>query len=474
MTISIYIVRFAAMPRPPRLVTLVFCGWACLVEAAFAGVPCRIEVVEKGTGWPVPMVEMETTGHDLFVTDNAGVVAFDAPECMNRETWFNVRSHGYELPKDGFGNRGFRFVPTPGGSQRVEIRRTNVARRLGRLTGAGIFAESQKLGARLDWQESGVTGQDTVEETSYHGKMFWGWGDTNLFSYELGIYKTTGATTPALPLKSFEPPLALAFDYFRNDKGAVRPLINVESPGPIWVGVYTALPDQAGKEHLVCTYSKIKGFLSPYEMGLADWDDATGNWKPVKVLWTREAGSGRPPFANNGHSALWTDPDGRKWVYFGEGLPHTRCPANYEAWLDPSTWEKVENPGALPSANDGSSVGIAAGSIAWNDWRKRWVFIFQQARGQATSTGEVWYAEADSPAGPWGKAVKVVSHNNYTFYNPRIHASMVPAGSKFILFEGTYTAEFADHAKPTPRYNYNQILYRLDLDDPALAPAQKP
>ena len=38
-----------------------------------------------------------------------------------------------------------------------------------------------------------------------------------------------------------------------------------------------------------------------------------------------------------------------------------------------------------------------------------------------------------------------------------------------IVFEGTYTAEFADDARPTPGYNYNQILYRLDLDDPRLA-----
>ncbi len=33
------------------------------------------------------------------------------------------------------------------------------------------------------------------------------------------------------------------------------------------------------------------------------------------------------------------------------------------------------------------------------------------------------------------------------------------------LVEGTYTTEFADHARPTPRYNYNQILYRLDFAD---------
>ena len=41
-----------------------------------------------------------------------------------------------------------------------------------------------------------------------------------------------------------------------------------------------------------------------------------------------------------------------------------------------------------------------------------------------------------------------------------------------MLFEGTYTAEFTNRAQKTPRYDYNQILYRLDLNDPALAPAQ--
>ena len=30
--------------------------------------------------------------------------------------------------------------------------------------------------------------------------------------------------------------------------------------------------------------------------------------------------------------------------------------------------------------------------------------------------------------------------------------------------EWTSTLQFADHPNPTPRYDYNQILYRLDLD----------
>src|SRR6185369_5027440 len=63
---------------------------------------CRIEVVEKGTGWPVPLAELRTTHHVRFVADNAGVIAFDLPELFGRETWFEVHGHGYEVPKDGF------------------------------------------------------------------------------------------------------------------------------------------------------------------------------------------------------------------------------------------------------------------------------------------------------------------------------------------------------------------------------------
>ena len=56
---------------------------------------------------------------------------------------------------------------------------------------------------------------------------------------------------------------------------------------------------------------------------------------------------------------------------------------------------------------------------------------------------------------------------------PRLHLEFTPAGSPLLIFEGTYTQTFANKTIPTPRYDYNQILYRLDLDDPALQPAQR-
>ncbi len=69
--------------------------------------------------------------------------------------------------------------------------------------------------------------------------------------------------------------------------------------------------------------------------------------------------------------------------------------------------------------------------------------------------------------------MKILTHDNCTFYNPRLHPEFTSADSPILIFEGTYTAEFANRLHPTPRYNYNQMLCRLDLDDPALAPAQQ-
>ena len=86
--------------------------------------------------------------------------------------------------------------------------------------------------------------------------------------------------------------------------------------------------------------------------------------------------------------------------------------------------------------------------------------------------GEVWYAEAEQPEGPWKYARKVVTHDRYSFYNPKHHLFFDQQGGRIIYFEGTYTDTFSGNPTPTPRYNYNQVMYRLDLSDPRLKPAQ--
>jgi hypothetical protein len=435
--------------------------------------PCRIDVVDKETGWPVPLVELRTTHQARFVSDNAGVIAFDLPELMGRETWFTVTADGYEVPADGFGNRGVRLTPQPGQSLTVKVNRTSIARRLGRITGAGLFAESQKLGENLDWPESGLLGCDSVQNAVHRGRLFWAWGDTSLARYPLGIFHMTSATSEVQPLDSFEPPLRLALDYFRDDAQRPRGVAQMPGSGPTWLTGYVSLPDSSGESRLVATYFKINPPLEAYECGLCVWNDVTEHFEPLRTVWKKSDGPSKHPPVPQGHPVFVDGDGGQKWVLFGDPLPKLRCRATFEAWKDQKSWEVIKPQDELLSAVDGSSVAPHTGSIAWNAYRKRFVTVFMQKFGKPSAFGELWYAEAESPYGPWGRAVKVLSHKNYTFYNPRLHPEFTPADSPILLFEGTYTQTFADRPEPTPRYDYNQILYRLDLDDPKLSPARE-
>lgn len=444
-----------------------------LAVLAFAsGDPCRIEIVEQGTGWPVPLVELRTTNQVRLVTDNAGLIAFDLPEFMGRETWFDVVGHGYEAPKDGFGISGFRVTPEPGKTVRLEVKRTIVAKRLGRLTGGGLFAESQKLGRELDWKETGVFGCDSVQNAVHRGLLYWAWGDTTLARYPLGIFDMTSATTAPQPLASFQPPLKLKLDYFTDEKGGPRGVAKMPGAGPTWVGGYVNLRDKTGAERLCGSFIKVRNHLEAYEAGLCVWNDDAARFDLLRVFWKKtEAAPKAPPFPD-GHPAIWKDEAGKEWVYFGNPLPNLRCPATFEAWQDSATWEPIQPQAVLKSAADAKPVKPHSGSIAWNAFRKRWVTVFMESFGKPSAFGELWYAEADAPTGPWGPAVKVLTHDNYTFYNPRLHPEFTAAESPILIFEGSYTREFADKPQPTPKYDYTQILYRLDLDDPALQGAR--
>jgi hypothetical protein len=435
--------------------------------------PCRIEVVDKEDQWPVPMVELRTTNWVKFVTDNAGRVAFDLPELMGEETWLGVASDGYEVPADGFGIHGVRITPKPGETITIEVNRTSIAKRLGRVTGAGQFGESQKLGLDRDWQETGVLGADSVQNAIYNGRMFWAWGDTTVARYPLGIFDTSSATTDIQPLTKFEPPLKIKLEYFTDAGGRPRGVANMPGAGPTWVIGYVTLPDKDGKDRLVATYLKVKPPMELYETGLCAWNDETKSFDKVRTLWTKTDSSPEHPPMPNGHPAIIDGGYGQKWVLFGNPLPALKCPATFETWQDPTTWVVLKPQGSLASATDGEPVKPASGSIAWNAFRKRWVTVFVQTFGKPSWLGEVWYAEADSPTGPWGPAVKVLSHKNYAFYNPRLHPEFTPADSPILLFEGTHSQTFANNPEPTPRYDYNQVMYRLDLDDSKLAPAQK-
>ncbi|MCA9173279.1 MAG: hypothetical protein KDB14_02205 [Planctomycetales bacterium] len=448
--------------------------------------PFRIRVVDDSNGWPVPLVELRTTHHVRFVTDNTGVVAFDLPELMGVETWLHVEGHGYRVPADGFGYRGVRITPRPGESQEIKVHRELPAKRLGRITGGGLFAESQKLGSDLNWQEQGILGCDSVQNVLHNGKLFWAWGDTVLARYPLGRFHMIAATTAPRPLQRWEPPIRLRYDYFTDEAQLPRNTAEIAGPGPTWLTGFVSLPDQEGRQRLGATYSKIKPPLSEYERGLCVWNEETRNFERLKVLWRQSddgrsgADRNRPSPAPLGHPVMWTEPSAdkatdqtadkapgqRTWLLFGDPFPALRCRPMFEAWSDPGSWEALTPQRAVPTRKpQAEPVTPHRGAIAWNRYRGRWVTVFTQLRGDSSTLGELWYAEADAPTGPWRGAVKVVTHNRYTFYNPQLHPEFTAPDSPQLLFEATYTHTFSKSAEPTPRHDYNQVLYRLDLDE---------
>ncbi len=86
-----------------------------LDRSTWAEEPFAIEVVDAATGRGVPLIELKTVNEIRYVTDSAGLIAFDEPGLIGQAVFFTVRGHGYEFPKDGFGYRGVKLDVAEGG-----------------------------------------------------------------------------------------------------------------------------------------------------------------------------------------------------------------------------------------------------------------------------------------------------------------------------------------------------------------------
>jgi len=451
---------------------------ACALGSTPAGQYFEIQVVDADTGRGVPLVELTTTGSIRYVTDSNGVVAFDEPGLMNRSVFFHVQSHGYEFPKDGFGFRGRALLSEPGGRAVLELKRKNVAERLYRLTGGGIYRDSLLTGRAVPLSNpvpNGlVVGQDSVIRALYRDRIYWFWGDTNRPGYPLGNFSVTGATS-ALEV---DPDRAIEYRYFVNDAGFARPMCPIDGPGPVWLDGLMTLPKDGGTR-LVARFERHKSLGELYECGLVWFDDDAEQF--VKLV-NFELDEERHP---GGHPIRFRA-DGQEHYYFGRPFPNLRVRAELDAVMDPEayealawngsayTWKRGAQPISpgdpeswirLLDVETGNEVRPHGGSVCWNPHRQRFIAIFLEVGG-SSYLGEVWLAEADTLLGPWAYARKIVTHDRYSFYNVVQHPFLDREQGRFIYFEGTYTDFLVEHPDTTPRYNYNQILYRLDLDDP--------
>ena len=491
------------------------------VQTQAGQVPFRIHVVDKETGRGVPLVELRTTAEVRYYTDSAGNVAIDDPALQNQSVFFTVTSHGYTYPADSFGYTGLKLTVTPGAAADIKLtRRENRAERLYRITGEGIYRDTVLLGLKPPVANpllnSQVTGQDSVMATPYRGKIWWFYGDTARPSYPLGNFHTTGAWSLLPTSGGLDPETGVNLNYIAGQDGFVKGMFTTSKPGPIWIGGLCTVPDNSGAERLICCYSRMKDLGHPAERGIAIFEDAIQEFKPAAAA---DLGN---PAAPQGHPVIarWHNAN---YVYSANAdmtpVPLVRFPANlskilaqrsreaytplasgtrfqgadtkldrnpdgslHYAWK-PDTDEldfknqqlleklKVIKPGEglflLRVVDTGKPTSPATGSVYWNAYRNRWVMIVPEIGGTSL-LGEVWYSEADTITGPWVYARKIISHNNYSFYNPTQHPFLDKDGGRRIFIEGTYTKTFTQNQDPTPRYEYNQMMYGLTLSDPSL------
>jgi len=476
----------------------------------------EIQVVDEATGRGVPLVELETVNHVRFVTDSAGRIAFREPGLMGRDTFLRMRAHGYVVPKDGLGFAGIRLIPKAGERAIVRLKRINLAERMYRITGEGIYRDSVLLGYQPPVREpllnAGVMGQDSAQAAVYRGRIYWFWGDTLFTRHPLGNYRTSGAVSELPAAGGLDPAVGINLRYFTDQAGFSRAMCPLDKgPGVVWIDGVIVVPDAKGRDRMVAHYARMKSLEKMLEHGIAVWADEKEIFERVKPLPLTE----RWRFPH-GHPFHLRQGD-REYVYCGNPFALVRVPARYEALLDPEAYEawtcarpqedekdapplrhaagalrhdwqrrlppqsaamedrwlkqgaiKGEECFLLPiDVDSGKRIRLHGGSVRWNAYRKKWVLIAVE-QGGTSFLGEVWYAEAEVPIGPWQRAKKIVTHDKYSFYNPVHHPFFDQAGGRLIYFEGTYTRTFSGNADATPRYDYNQVMYRLNLDDERL------
>lgn len=496
-----------------------------LCSITHAMVPNRyfeIDVIDDQTGRGVPLVELRTVNEVRYYTDSAGVIAVDDPELMGRSVYFAVSSPGYTYPADAFGYSGVALKVAPGGKATAKIHRTNIAERLYRITGAGIYRDSVLVGRSVPIKhpllDGQVFGQDTVMVTPYRGRLIWLWGDTQRPSYPLGQFATSGAMSLMPGHGGLDPSRGVDLTYWVGPDGFSRPMLPIAgATGPVWVGGTFTLREN-GAEHLYTHYAEVDKSMAATLSGLAEFDDHAGVFKSIHQYDVTS------PLIPNGEPFL-VDDDATRYLYFETtsmgAFPLVRNVCKIDQMMDSSAYEgftclvpgtrfdgantKLERSGdgrliwrwkrntpalgedqantlvdkglmrrdeLLTSLHDVDTDAVVlshGGTVYWNEYRRKWIMITTQAYGNPSFLGEVWFAEADTPVGPWLYAKKIATHNNYTFYNPAQHPFFDQEGGRLIYFEGTYTSTFSDVKDITPRYDYNQLMYRLDLADKRLA-----
>ena len=476
----------------------------------------RISVRDDETGRGIPCVCLRTLDRAEYWTDSAGEIAFYERELMGRKVYFDVASYGYSSPTNGFGFTGIQLLAQPSGQAVLKLQRENIAQRIYRCTGQGIYRDSELLGLPTPpIHEEGkepIMGQDGGLMIPFKGKYIWSWGDTIRPDFPLGVFRSVGATSEFPANGGLDPDVGVRYHYFRDNEGRARPMVNLKVD-LVWPLTPRVALDKEGKEHLLMNY--CHGFEPTG--GIIEFDEQTacfeqaGSLPPgpttlyLSTVVTKYRQDGREYFGFGPWGAVRSATDlasgtnSSTWEFFTclkEGASPTNGPSAFDrdeqgrlrwSWkrnarvIEDTELLQLVREGKLRAeerwyraldANTGAESALHDGMVCWNAYRHRWICVRMQYAG-ASLLGEVLYFEGDTPLGPWVYCQKVVTHargtnDSYSFYGAKLQRQFEAEGGRIVYFEGAFSQAFGSRPVPIPRYDYNEMIYKMDLADPRL------
>ncbi|MDB6139693.1 MAG: hypothetical protein JWO94_2765 [Verrucomicrobiaceae bacterium] len=490
---------------PSRLITYLLHTVFLLVVAAFACLsaatePFAVQVTDESNHRGIPMAVLETDNHIRLITDSAGWALFDEPGLMGRPVHFFVTSPGYVLPKDADGQTGTVVMVAPGQAAEVRMVRTMIAERLYRLTGQGVYRESTLLGKDVPLPFSNINGDvlglGRAQVAPYQGKLVWVWSDVKLATLRNSLI-VAGAAADLPRTGGLDPAQGVHLRYFTNDQEETLSLLSTPRGQHAIIEGLASVKNVSGAEHLLARYAFFNPSGECVEQGIAEFN--ARHTFDRKIVLGEEYTWQFP----SGH-AVEVNGAGGNFIYFAAPFCHTRVPASYEAALSPTSYEALawsdnskslvlqQRRGPVTQADEarlashkklkpseascqlinsvtGGALSLAEGSVQWNACRQCWIIIGNGPADGATA-GDVWYAEANDPKGPWTRAVQIATHAGHTFQGTAQLSALQQEGGRYLYFEGTLH-DAAGPTEPLPRYQDNQLMYRLDVTDQRLLPA---
>lgn len=478
---------------------------APVLFAADAAGPFGIHIVDEASGRGVPLVTLETTDGTRFITDSAGWVAFDEPGVVGKRLFFKVAAPGYAVPGNALGLPGSVLDTRRGGTAEIKVMRASIAEWMYRTTGAGIYRDASRLGVEVPLPRPNLNGDivrhGAVQAAVFHDRVLWTWREATGLATPRAVPHAVGAFSD-LPAKGgLDPVLGVHFDYVGAPaNGPAGALLHMTEAGAVRLDGLLTARDRDGAEHLLAHYTREDPAGRMAEHGIAEFNTTGRVFEPVMQLGEEFAWQ-----CPHGH-AVRVKEEGVEHFYFGDPFLVTRVPASYEDVLNPSKYESLvadketgapvwrcggeppltQNAEAASLAEkggtkarsllrvtdvaDGRSVLVNGGTVRWNAWRKRWVMIASGTAGEAVAPSALWYAESLHARGPWKHAVRIADDSSHALEQACHHEFFDQDGGRLIYFEALLAP--AAGVGATPRYDGNQMMFRLDLGDRRLEPAR--